>query len=194
MINNETSSYIDLTPLYGHTQDLVDKIRLRDGTGCLHPDCFAEDRLLFLPPAVSALLVLFNRNHNVCSFFSHCLALILCLLKYIASRLLDINEGGTFRDPRSFTPQDPDLLKQDEHIFQVARLNNSTWCASIVFSDYLGAILGMVRDGNNWSLNPFRVCFHPLLSNLVCECVFFRAPGNPRNRSLVLRTWSRKYM
>jgi hypothetical protein len=35
----------------------------------LHPDVFSEDRLLLLPPAVCVLLVLFNRNHNVCSPF-----------------------------------------------------------------------------------------------------------------------------
>jgi linoleate 10R-lipoxygenase len=63
---NETSSYVDLAPLYGNTQEMQDKVRLRDGKGLLHPDVFAEDRLLLLPPAVCAILVLFNRNHNVC--------------------------------------------------------------------------------------------------------------------------------
>ena len=62
---NETSSYVDLAPLYGNNQEMQDKIRVRDGRGVLHPDTFAEDRLLLLPPAVSVLLVLFNRNHNV---------------------------------------------------------------------------------------------------------------------------------
>lgn len=62
---NETSSYVDLSPLYGHNQEAQDRIRLRDGRGLLYPDTFAEDRLLLLPPAVCALLVLFSRNHNV---------------------------------------------------------------------------------------------------------------------------------
>lgn len=62
---NETSSYVDLAPLYGNNQEAQDKIRVRDGRGLLHPDTFAEDRLLLLPPAVCVLLVLFNRNHNV---------------------------------------------------------------------------------------------------------------------------------
>ena len=35
------------------------------GRGLLLKDTFAEDRLLLLPPAVCAILVLFNRNHNV---------------------------------------------------------------------------------------------------------------------------------
>ena len=59
---NETSSYIDLAPLYGHDQQTQDKVRKRDGRGLLYPDTFAEDRLLLLPPAVCVLLVLFNRN------------------------------------------------------------------------------------------------------------------------------------
>jgi linoleate 10R-lipoxygenase len=62
---NETSSYIDLAPLYGNNEETLNKIRVRDGRGLLQPDTFAEDRLLLLPPAVSVLLVLFNRNHNV---------------------------------------------------------------------------------------------------------------------------------
>ena len=62
---NETSSYIDLAPLYGTDQAMQDKVRTRNGRGTLHPDTFAEDRLLLLPPAVCVLLVLFNRNHNV---------------------------------------------------------------------------------------------------------------------------------
>lgn len=66
---NETSSYVDLAPLYGHNQETQDKVRKRDGRGLLRPDTFAEDRLLLLPPAVCVLLVLFNRNHNVSSCF-----------------------------------------------------------------------------------------------------------------------------
>lgn len=63
---NETSSYVDLGPLYGNCREMLDKVRVRDGRGCLYPDVFAEDRLLLLPPGVCAILVLFNRNHNVC--------------------------------------------------------------------------------------------------------------------------------
>lgn len=44
---------------------LVAQLRIKDGRGCLHPDTFAEDRLLLLPPGSAAILVLFNRNHNV---------------------------------------------------------------------------------------------------------------------------------
>ena len=65
---NETSSYIDLAPLYGDSQHRQREVRNRNGRGMLHPDVFSEDRLLLLPPAVCVLLVLFNRNHNVYSF------------------------------------------------------------------------------------------------------------------------------
>ena len=64
---NETSSYVDLAPLYGVNQQKQEEVRDRKGRGMLHPDVFSEDRLLLLPPAVCVLLVLFNRNHNVCS-------------------------------------------------------------------------------------------------------------------------------
>jgi linoleate 10R-lipoxygenase len=65
---NETSSYVDLAPLYGNNEETFQRIRMGDGRGLLHPDTFAEDRLLHLPPAVCILLVLFNRNHNVRSW------------------------------------------------------------------------------------------------------------------------------
>ncbi|KAI0792157.1 linoleate diol synthase [Abortiporus biennis] len=139
---NETSSYIDLAPLYGCNQEGQDQVRLRDGRGLLHPDTFAEDRLLLLPPAVCVLLVLFNRNHN-----------------YIAKKLLEINERGTYIDPDSIPMDEPTrqakLFEQEEELFQTARLINCTWFASAVFSDYFSAILGLVRQGNSWSLNPF---------------------------------------
>jgi len=71
---NETSSYVDLAPLYGNNQEMQDKLRVRNGRGLLLPDVFAEDRLLHFPPAICALLVLFSRNHNVC--YSHDLFVI----------------------------------------------------------------------------------------------------------------------
>ncbi|KZT65024.1 linoleate diol synthase [Daedalea quercina L-15889] len=139
---NETSSYVDLAPLYGNNQEMQNKIRVRDGRGLLHPDTFAEDRLLLLPPAVSVLLVLFNRNHN-----------------YIAKMLLQLNERGEWVDPDLIPKDDPQrtdkLLKQEEEIFQTARLINCGWFATVVFSDYFCAILGLVRDGSSWSLDPF---------------------------------------
>ncbi|KAI0059711.1 linoleate diol synthase [Artomyces pyxidatus] len=139
---NETSSYIDLAPLYGHNADAQNKVRVRDGRGFLFPDTFSEDRLLLLPPAVCVLLVLFNRNHN-----------------YIARKLLEINERGTYVDPSTLSASEPNraqiLLAQEEDIFETARLINCGWFGSAVFADYFGSILGLVREGSTWSLNPF---------------------------------------
>ncbi|KAF7370587.1 Heme peroxidase [Mycena sanguinolenta] len=133
---NDTSSYVDLSPLYGHGQDEQDKVRSKEGRGLLYPDVFAEDRLLLLPPAVCAILVLFSRNHN-----------------YIAKKIFDINERGTYKDPTTLSKDE--MLAQDEELFQTAKLVNCGWFGSVVFSDYFSSILGLVRDGNSWSLNPF---------------------------------------
>ncbi|KAH9973453.1 linoleate diol synthase [Lactifluus volemus] len=139
---NETSSYADLAPLYGNDEATQRDLRVNDGRGLLHPDSFAEERLLMLPPAVCALLVLFNRNHN-----------------YIASKLLEINERGSFTNPDRIPLGDPGRAKkiedQDQQIFQTARLINCTWFGGIIFSDYVSSILGLVRQGSTWSLNPF---------------------------------------
>ncbi|KIY53364.1 linoleate diol synthase [Fistulina hepatica ATCC 64428] len=133
---NETSSYVDLAPLYGNNEETTTALRRLDGRGLLYPDVFAEDRLLLLPPSVCVLLVLFSRNHN-----------------YIAKKLYEINERGTFRPPRNLSGDK--LRAQDDEIFETARLVNVSWFASAVFSDYFSAILGLVREGSSWSLAPF---------------------------------------
>jgi linoleate 10R-lipoxygenase len=137
---NQTSSYVDLAPLYGWNQETQDKVRVEKeqrGRGLLKPDVFAEDRLLFLPPAAAAVLVLLCRNHN-----------------YIAAKLLDNNEYDRFnKDLSKLTTEQ--LLKQDEELFNVARLINCAWFGNIIFSDYFSAILGLCRFGSSWFLNPF---------------------------------------
>jgi hypothetical protein len=62
---NETAPYLDLSMLYGVNDSETDAIRVKDGRGMLSPDCFFDNRVILLPPAVSALLILWNRNHNV---------------------------------------------------------------------------------------------------------------------------------
>ena len=64
-VNNNVSSYLDLSPLYGSSVEEQLRVRKSDGTGALWEDCFADSRLLFMPPSSGALLVLLNRNHNV---------------------------------------------------------------------------------------------------------------------------------
>ncbi|KAF5370493.1 hypothetical protein D9757_013118 [Collybiopsis confluens] len=103
---NETSSYCDLAPLYGHNQETQDRVCDKEsGLGFLFPDVFAEDRLLLLPPAVCVLLVLFSRNHN-----------------YIAKKIFSINERGKYQDPSKLS--DAARVSQDEELFQTARLVN----------------------------------------------------------------------
>src|ERR1700744_1296013 len=52
----KTSSYLDLAPLYGSSQDEQNQIRIfKDGL--LKPDTFCEKRILGFPPGVSALVV-----------------------------------------------------------------------------------------------------------------------------------------
>ena len=62
---NNASSYLDLSPLYGNSQKEVNKVRRKDGTGRLWDDVFSDLRLIYMPPAACALLVLLSRNHNV---------------------------------------------------------------------------------------------------------------------------------
>lgn len=62
---NDTSSYLDLSVLYGCNDAQVNSVRRNDGSGKLLDDVFADSRLLMMPPAACALLILFNRNHNV---------------------------------------------------------------------------------------------------------------------------------
>ena len=186
---NETSSYVDLAPLYGNSVEDQNRVRVRDGYGVLWPDTFAEDRILLLPAGACTLLVLFNRNHNVSSTYS-CMAFIVLnpAYKYIAAKLLEINERGTWKDPSTFDTSDPaekaKLAQQDEEIFQTARLINIGWFGTVIFSDYFSCILGLVRDGNNWSLSPFEVW-------LAFDCHRRHADdpqGNPHGRPLAIRT------
>jgi linoleate 10R-lipoxygenase len=48
--------------------------------------------------------------------------------KYIAEKLFEINERGTFEDPTKLSREK--LLQQDEEIFQTARLVNCGWFGS----------------------------------------------------------------
>ncbi|PFH53338.1 hypothetical protein AMATHDRAFT_187988 [Amanita thiersii Skay4041] len=129
---NLTSSYLDLSPLYGIDTNSQDSVRDKaSGRGLLYPDAFPEDRLAFCPPTTSALLVLFNRNHN-----------------YIAERLLSINERKRWIDP---PPTDEGARnRQDEEIFQLAKLVNCGHFLGVMIYDYLPAILGLSED-NDWS-------------------------------------------
>ncbi|KAL8966247.1 MAG: hypothetical protein Q9183_003455, partial [Haloplaca sp. 2 TL-2023] len=83
---SDSSSYLDLSPLYGYTMEMQRKVRDdKFRLGLLKPDTFAEDRLLRQPPGVCIMLVMYNRYHN-----------------YAASQLKRINENGRFSIPSKF--------------------------------------------------------------------------------------------
>ncbi|KAI1159060.1 heme peroxidase [Nemania serpens] len=108
---SDSSSYLDLSPLYGYTMELQRKVRDdRYKLGLLKPDTFAEDRLLRQPPGVCIILVMYNRYHN-----------------YAAAQLRRINENGRFSIPekykgtcleatvRNFAPQDKLTAQVNNH-------------------------------------------------------------------------------
>ncbi|KAG8842829.1 hypothetical protein FRB96_004714 [Tulasnella sp. 330] len=133
---NNTSSYLDLSPLYGDSDAAQKSVRVLDGRGLLFEDTFADNRLLIMPPSTPALLIMFSRNHN-----------------YIATKLLQINERGTYRNPPP-TDDPAALMNQDDEIFNKARLVNCGHFMNVILTDYIGAILGLPKTGNAWRLNP----------------------------------------
>ncbi|RFU32277.1 hypothetical protein B7463_g4075, partial [Scytalidium lignicola] len=108
MNKSDTSSYLDLAPLYGSS--LRDQLEIRTmKEGKLKPDTFHEKRLLGQPAGVNVMLVLYSRFHN-----------------YVADILLKINENGRFTlacTPDA-SPEDKAkaIAKQDHDLFNTARL------------------------------------------------------------------------
>ncbi|EXJ55141.1 hypothetical protein A1O7_08066 [Cladophialophora yegresii CBS 114405] len=131
----KTSSYLDLAPLYGSSQEEQNQIRtFKDGL--LKPDTFSEKRILGFPPGVAAIVVCFNRFHN-----------------YVAMQLKEINEGGRFRAPKS--DQDKvGLAKLDNDLFQTARLVTCGLYVNIILNDYVRTILNLNRTNSTWTLDP----------------------------------------
>lgn len=60
---SDTSSYLDLSPLYGKNREEQLAIRTKCD-GRIKPDTFAEERLLGLPPGNCVMLVMYSRFHN----------------------------------------------------------------------------------------------------------------------------------
>ena len=130
---NETSSYVDLSTLYGNTGKEQATVRTNQN-GTIHPDSIASDRIMLMPPGVIAVLIMFSRNHNA-----------------IAYSLWSVNEGGKYGDWDSLTEEEQ--KKQDEDIFQLARNINCGFFASVVLKDYVAAILNTPRANSEWSLD-----------------------------------------
>ncbi len=131
----KTSSYLDLAPLYGSSQEEQDQVRtFKDGL--LKPDTFSEKRILGFPPGVSAIVVCFNRFHN-----------------YVALQLKEINEGGRFRFPRG-DEDTAGIKKLDNDLFQTARLITCGLYVNIILNDYVRTILNLNRANSTWTLDP----------------------------------------
>ncbi|KEY73451.1 hypothetical protein S7711_07480 [Stachybotrys chartarum IBT 7711] len=136
---NDASSYLDLAPLYGGTQEAQNGIRtFKDGM--LKPDCFADKRLVGNPPGVCIILIMFNRFHN-----------------HVASHLAHINEGGRFAKPAPHLEGDAAAAawaKYDEELFQTARLVTSGLYINITLVDYVRNIINLNRCDTEWTLDP----------------------------------------
>lgn len=145
---SDTSSYLDLSPLYG--SNLKEQMAMRTGLdGKLKPDTFSEVRLLSFPPGVGVILVMFNRFHQ-----------------HVVEQLAIINEGNQFRRPKGDPPKidttkqewwtsvPAEWKKYDEDLFQVGRLVTSGLYINIILLDYVRTILNLNKSPSNWALNP----------------------------------------
>lgn len=135
---NDTSSYVDLSTLYGNNQAEQDGVRTRNGKGTILNDSVASSRIKLMTPTVLAVLLIFSRNHNT-----------------IASKLLAFNERGKYSvgEEDLAALDDAARAKQDEDIFQLARNINVGWFAHVVLADYVAAILNTHRADSNWLLD-----------------------------------------
>jgi linoleate 10R-lipoxygenase len=85
------------------------------------------------------------------------------LPQYIARTLLTINERRRWVDPTTFsaTAEDcdpnPQMIQQDDEIFNTARLVNCGHFMGMIFGDYVSGFLGLVRDGVSMNINLFDV-------------------------------------
>ena len=130
---NAHSSYLDLQPIYGTNTE--EQMSVRTGSqGMLHPDTFYDRRIALMNPATTALAVMYCRNHN-----------------YIAKKLFELNERSAYENPATLSEEDN--ARQDEDIFQRARLINCGYYVHVVLCDYIPAILNQMGN-TEWFLNP----------------------------------------
>ncbi|KAL9592549.1 MAG: hypothetical protein Q9179_006606, partial [Wetmoreana sp. 5 TL-2023] len=137
--NSQTSSYLDLSILYGDTAEDQNAIRtFKDGK--LKADCFAESRLLGFPPGCGVFLILLNRFHN-----------------YVVEQLAVINENGRFSKPRDDLPDELKAkawAKYDHDLFNTGRLVTCGLYINITLFDYLRTIVNLNRSNTTWTLDP----------------------------------------
>ncbi|KAL7621351.1 hypothetical protein AAE478_008672 [Parahypoxylon ruwenzoriense] len=138
---NSTSSYLDLSPLYGRNTEEQNAMRtFKDGL--LKPDCFSSKNLIGFPPGLGVFLIMFNRFHN-----------------YVVTQLAEINEGGRFSKPDSPKSANDNASveawkKYDNDLFQTGRLITCGLYVNIVLKDYVRTILNINRSSSTWGLDP----------------------------------------
>lgn len=136
---SKTSSYLDLSILYGDTQEDQNHMRtFKDGK--IKPDCFAEERLLAFPPSCGTMLILLNRFHN-----------------YVVEQLALVNENGRFNRPPSHLNDDraeAAWKKRDNDLFQTGRLVTCGLYINVTLHDYLRTIVNLNRTNSTWVLDP----------------------------------------
>ena len=137
--NSQTSSYLDLSTLYGDTQEDQNLIRtFKDGK--LKADCFSEERLLGFPPGCGVMLIMLNRFHN-----------------YVVDQLALINENGRFTKPNeglTHEMAEKSWAKYDNDLFQTGRLITCGLYINITLYDYLRTIVNLNRTNTTWTLDP----------------------------------------
>ncbi|EEH45501.2 uncharacterized protein PADG_01651 [Paracoccidioides brasiliensis Pb18] len=129
-----TSSYLDLSPLYGSNQEEQNAVRTFKG-GKLKPDCFSNKGILGFPPGVGVLLIMFNRFHN-----------------YVVENLAVINQDGRFTKPDVLNAKG--YSKYDNDLFQTGRLITCGLYINLILKDYVRTILNVNRAKSDWSLDP----------------------------------------
>ncbi|KAI1453979.1 linoleate diol synthase precursor [Annulohypoxylon moriforme] len=135
---NLTSSYLDLSPLYGRNIEEQKAVRsFQDGL--LKPYCFSSRSPYGFPPGIGVFLIMFNRFHN-----------------HVVTQLAAINEGGRFSKPTSIDDggsQDA-WEKYDNDLFQTGRLITCGLYVNIILKDYVRTILNVNRSNSTWDLDP----------------------------------------
>ncbi|KAF1994656.1 heme peroxidase [Amniculicola lignicola CBS 123094] len=137
---SDTSSYLDLAPLYGSNRKEQEQVRTME-LGKLWPDTFHERRLLAQPPGVNVMLVMYSRFHN-----------------HVADILYKINEGNRFPEPDTKVLLPDELAaakkKLDEDLFQTARLVTGGMYCNISLHDYLRGLTNCHHSDTDWAFDP----------------------------------------
>jgi hypothetical protein len=97
--------------------------------GKLKADCFADKRLLGMPPGVGVLLIMLNRVHN-----------------HVCDNLIAINEDNKFTPPSPALQGEKAVAawkKYDNDLFQTARLVTSGLYINITLLDYVRNIVNV---------------------------------------------------